>query len=340
MVPFAGWALPVQYEGILAEHRAVRSTCGVFDISHMGQFLVQGPEDVDAVEWLNSMLSNDLSRLDPGEGQYSVMLNEEGGIIDDLIVYRLDLNAFFLVVNAARRERDLDWLTLHAAPGMTLIDRTDVYGALAVQGPESVRVFHAMMPSGAVLPARFGMVQHGEATICRTGYTGEDGFELCAPAEELPGWWEKALAAGAKPCGLGARDLLRLEKCYPLYGNDLSEETTPLEAGLGFAVCLDKERFVGRDALRAQVDRGVTRRLVALRLAGKTPPPRPGYAVFAAEDAPEPIGTLTSGGFSPGLEAGIALAYAPVGFHQKGKQLWVEIRGNRYAAEVVQKPFI
>ncbi len=340
LVPFAGWALPVQYDGIIAEHRAVRTACGVFDISHMGQFLVHPAGHIDAAAWLNGVLSNDVTQLEPGQGQYSLLLNDRAGIIDDLIVYRTGENHFFLIVNAARREQDLEWLTAKAPPGMTLIDRSVAYGALAIQGPEASRVFAAIMPAGAELPPRFGIGEWGDATICRTGYTGEDGFELCAPAEALPGWWEKVMAAGAKPCGLGARDLLRLEKCYPLNGNDLSEETTALEAGLGFAVAWEKGDFIGREVLQEQRRQGPQRRLVALKVSGKTPPPRPGYAVYANEEQGEPTSQLTSGGFSPGLEAGIALAYVPNGLHRTGTRLWIEIRGNRYSAEVVPKPFL
>jgi aminomethyltransferase len=340
LVPFAGWALPVQYSGILAEHHAVRSACGVFDISHMGQLWVQAAERIDAADWRNRILSNDISRLESGMGQYTLLLNGKGGIIDDLIAYRLGENRFLLIVNAARREQDLDWLTRLAPAGLVLIDRGLAYGALAIQGPEARRVFGSMMPAGALLPPRFGIAEFGDLIICRTGYTGEDGFELCAPAETLPGWWDKALEAGALPCGLGARDLLRLEKCYPLNGSDLSEETTPLEAGLAFAVDLEKEEFPGSEALEQQRRQGVKRRLVALKLTGKTPPPRPGYPVFTAEDGGPSAGNLTSGGFSPGLQAGIALAYVPTGHHRAGNRLWIEIRGTRYPAEVVPKPFL
>jgi len=340
LVPFAGWALPVQYEGILAEHRAVRTACGVFDISHMGQFVVHGPDHVDTCEWLDRMLSNHVGRLQPGDGQYSLLLNDQGGIIDDLIVYRTGESHFLLIVNAACRERDLDWMTLHAPPGMALIDRSAAYCALAVQGPDAARVFAAMFPQGPSLPPRFGIVESGAIAICRTGYTGEDGFELCAPEEVMADWWGKALAAGAKPCGLGARDLLRLEKCYPLNGSDLSEETTPWEAGLAFAVDLEKHDFIGANALRDQRTRGVERRLSALKVDGKAPPPRPGYPVYGGEADSPILGTLTSGGFSPGLDAGIAMAYLPAGQHPHGSRLWIEIRGKRYPAGVVRKPFI
>jgi aminomethyltransferase len=340
LVPFSGWALPVQYDGILAEHQAVRSACGVFDISHMGQLLVQAPERVDATAWLNRVLSNDVTRLEPGQGQYTLLLNDEAGIIDDLIVYRREENAFLLIVNAARREEDLDWLTRHAPPGMALVDRGMDHGAIAVQGPDARRVFSSMMPTGAFLPPRFGLAEFGAITVCRTGYTGEDGFELCAPAETLGDWWDKAVTAGAKPCGLGARDLLRLEKCYPLNGNDLSPQTTPLEAGLGFAVAWEKEEFPGSGALREQRRQGPGRKLVALKVIGKTPPPRPEVPVFSTDQGGEPVGRLTSGGFSPGLKTGIALGFVPAGLHHPGTRLWIEIRANRYPAEVVPKPFV
>ena len=340
LVPFSGWALPVQYQGILAEHQAVRSACGVFDISHMGQLVVEGSDHVNAAEWLDRVLTSRPSQLLPGAGQYSLLLTDRGGIIDDLSVYRTGPNLFFLVVNAACRSRDLDWLTLNAPPGMALIDRGPAYGAIAVQGPDSVRVASAMLPAGVSLPPRFGCLETGEITICRTGYTGEDGFELCAPTESLPEWWNKAVAAGAKPCGLGARDLLRLEKCYPLNGSDLSEETTPLEAGLGFAVDFEKEDFVGAAALREQRSRGLARRLVAIKVPGRTPPPRPGYAVHGGDASGPVIGTLTSGGFSPVLGMSIAMAYVPVTFQRPGTPVAIEIRGTCYPAQVVRKPFI
>ena len=340
LVPFAGWALPVQYQGILAEHRAVRTASGVFDISHMGQIEVQGVDFADAADWLDRMLTNRASRLEPGQGHYSLLLNDQGGIIDDLIVYRTGENRFFLVVNAARREQDLDWLTRYALPGMALTDRGAAFGAIAVQGPDSRRIAAAMFSPDVALPARFGIFQTDEVTLCRTGYTGEDGFELCASAETLGDWWAKAVEAGATPCGLGARDLLRLEKCYPLNGSDLSEETTPLEAGLSFAVDFEKPDFMGAAALREQRVNGVNRRLVAIRLLGRTPPPRPGYAVRGGDQDSPIIGNLTSGGFSPVLEGGIALAYLPSGFHRPGTPLLIEIRGQHYPAEVVRKPFV
>jgi len=338
LVPFAGWSLPVQYGGILAEHQAVRTACGVFDISHMGQVTVSGPE---AGPWLDQLVSRRPGTLAVGQGAYQFLLNEAGGVLDDLIVYRTGVDRWFLVINAARREEDLAWFAAHAVPGVVLEDRSATHGAIAVQGPRAQAVYAAMWPDGPALPDRFGITERDGVTVCRTGYTGEDGFELCAPVAELPGWWRRAVAAGAEPCGLGARDLLRLEKCYPLHGNDLSPEHTPLEAGLGWAVDLDAGGFIGAEALRRQRAEGITRRLVAVEGTGKMPPPRPGYPVHAEESGGEaPIGVLTSGGWSPARDAGIALAYLPTGWHRPGRPVWIGVRDRRYPAVVVAKPFV
>jgi aminomethyltransferase len=338
LVPFAGWSLPVQYAGILAEHRAVRTACGVFDISHMGQVTVSGP---GAGAWLDGLVSRRPGTLGIGEGAYQFLLNEAGGVLDDLIVYRTGAERWFLVVNAARRESDLAWFAGHGGPGVRIGDRSATHGAIAVQGPGAVAVYRALWPDGPALPERFGIAERDGVILCRTGYTGEDGFELCAAVAELPGWWRRAVAAGAEPCGLGARDLLRLEKGYPLHGNDLTPEHTPLEAGLGWAVDLEAGGFIGAEALRRQRAEGVSRRLVAVAGTGKMPPPRPGYPVHGGEGAgDEPIGVLTSGGWSPARDAGIALAYVPDGWHRPGRRVWIGIRERRYPAVVVAKPFV
>ncbi len=337
LVPFAGWEMPIQYRGIVAEHQAVRSSVGVFDISHMGEFEVSGP---GAAEWLDGLLTNEVAALSIGEGHYTLLLNETGGIIDDLILYRAGEESFFLVVNAARIDRDREWLLAHPGEGVSFQDRSAAFGALAVQGPESADLWSRIAP-GIDLPSRNGLARgEGGLILCRTGYTGEDGFELFAPVEAIGEWFDRILAAGAVPCGLGARDTLRLEKAYPLNGNDLDEVHTPLEAGLGFFVKLDKPGgFLGRDPLASQRQEGVPTRLCAVRLLDKAPPLRHGYELFAANGSGK-IGELTSGSLSPGLGLGIGLAYLPTGLSHPGTELLVAIRDKTYPAKVVKKPFV
>lgn len=249
LVPFAGWNMPVQYSSIIDEHHAVRAKAGVFDISHMGQFLVSGPA---AETWLNRMLTNNISKLAPGQGQYTILLNENGGVIDDLIAYRTGKDEYFLVVNASMIEEDFFWLASHQDENATLRNESDLWAGLAIQGPLAAEVFAKACP-GETLPVRNGIATTASgAIVCRTGYTGEDGFEFFCPAADGITWWEKFLSAGALPCGLGARDTLRLEMGYPLNGSDLSPERTPIEAGLGFFCDLEKDGFIGRETLIRQ----------------------------------------------------------------------------------------
>lgn len=337
--PFAGWNMPIQYAGILPEHRAVRESVGVFDISHMGQFFVEGG---GAASWLNGLLTNDVSTLAIGEGQYTLMLNERGGVIDDLILYRLAEERFLMVVNAAKIPEDRDWLESRIADEISFADASPLYGGLAIQGPDSVASWEKMRGDLPSLPPRNGIVEAspGGVILCRTGYTGEDGFELFAPVEAIAAWFRAALDAGATPCGLGARDTLRLEKCYPLNGSDLDPDHTPLEAGLGFFCKLEKpDGFVGRDILMAQKDAGPPTRLAALRLVEKGPPPRHGYLVFLP-GAEKAVGELSSGSLSPCLGIGIGMAYLPASSAKIGTQLELEIRGRRFRAEVIRKPFL
>ncbi|MCF6312749.1 MAG: glycine cleavage system aminomethyltransferase GcvT [Verrucomicrobiales bacterium] len=344
MAAFAGWEMPIQYAGIMAEHLAVRSEAGVFDISHMGQIWVRGEA---AAQWLNGLLTNDVAILEVAQGQYTLMLNEKGGVIDDLIIYRSGENEFFLVVNASCIELDWAWLQKQATDveGIELENESDEYAGLAIQGPRAVEVWAAMAgEGGGALPARNHIVRvpahNGDDLIlCRTGYTGEDGFELFCPAASAQFWWDAALAAGCAPCGLGARDTLRLEKGYPLNGSDLDQQHTPLEAGLGFFVKMDKGDFVGREVLLEQKEKGLLRRLCAIRMVVKGPPPRPHYAVCVT-DGGEQIAELSSGGLSPSLKQGIGMAYLPKGYGKVGTELEIDVRGKRYAAEVVKKPFV
>lgn len=342
MVPFAGWSMPVQYEGIIPEHTAVRTSLGIFDISHMGQFFVSSAGGAAACGWLDSLLTNNVASLDVGSGQYSFLLNEAGGVIDDLIVYRQSETTYFLVVNASKIDEDFGWMAGHLPTdgSVELTNRSEDYAGLAVQGPNTVAAAEQLF-AGHALPERFCMSEiqvGGECVVvCRTGYTGEDGFELFCPASLGGEWWQKCLDAGAKPAGLGARDTLRLEKCYPLNGNDLSSERTPLQAGMGFAVDLSKGSFVGKSVLDDQKANGLPDRLVALRQLEKSPPPRPGYKVFAGD---EQVGELCSGGVSPTLSCGISMAYLKTGSHRIGTKLDVEIRGKRFPAEIIRKPFV
>ncbi len=337
IVPFAGWEMPVQYAGILAEHKAVRENAGVFDISHMGQFLVSGPTAESA---LNGLLTNNIATLAPGQAQYTLLLNERGGVLDDLIAYRLADDRFLLIVNASMIEEDAAWLTPRLADaGAGFENISDQCAAIAVQGPEAAAVFGKMMP-GSELPPRNGLATFetptGTVHVCRTGYTGEDGFELICPVAGGAFWLQRALDGGAIPCGLGARDSLRLEMGYPLNGSDLSPDRTPLEAGLGFFVDLRKDAFIGRDALVAQKKHGLHSKLCALRMNEKSPPPRPHYPVLSNGNE---IGELTSGGLSPSLGAGIGMAYLPVAFSAVDTALQIAIRGKTFAAVVVKKPF-
>lgn len=333
--------MPVQYSGIIDEHQTVRSTLGVFDISHMGEVFVSGP---GAKAWLNGVMTNQIERLTPGTCQYTLMLNEAGGVIDDLIVYQLGAEEYLLVVNASMIDEDVAWLErqLQGVSDVTLTNRSDDYAGLAIQGPAAPAFFTKFFGPDAVLPPRNGVgtVSRGgvEAYIARTGYTGEDGFELFLPAGEAASLWAQILSEGAelglKPCGLGARDTLRLEMGYPLNGNDLSPARTPLEAGLGFFVDLEKP-FIGRERLQEQKRDGVSHRLVAFKMLDKSPPPRAHYPVVRDGAV---IGETASGGLSPSLGCGIGLAYLPADVAKVGNEVEIDIRGRRFAAIIDKKP--
>jgi len=350
MVDFAGWEMPVQYAGILEEHKAVRENCGIFDISHMGEFLIRGRE---AASFLDALLTNSVTELEEGQAQYSLLLNHDGGIIDDLIVYRTGTHEFLLIVNAAKIDEDFTWLRNHIPDGadeVALTNLSDAYAAMAIQGPRTPEVFSKAFsfpweerrnriaqfdnqPTRGVNPVSGRTLRSFAAT---TGYTGELGFEVLVPADEASRFWDSFVAAGAKPCGLGARDTLRLEMCYPLNGSDLSGSHTPLEAGLGAFVDFEKERFTGRDALLQQKQRGIARKLAAIRVQEKSPPIRAHYAILANG---EKVGETTSGALSPTLGCGIALGYLPFPLAKIGQDLEIEVRGRLYRACVVKKPF-
>jgi len=334
LVPFAGWNMPVQYTSILTEHHAVRTQAGIFDISHMGQFLVSGP---GCAPWLNRLLTNNIDNLAPGQGQYTLMLNERGGVIDDLIAYRSGEEEFFLVVNASMIEEDFFWLASHQDPDIILRNESELWAGMAIQGPHASAIFAAACP-GEPLPPRNGYATTAAgAIVCRTGYTGEDGFEFFCPAPAGIAAWDAFVAAGASPCGLGARDTLRLEMGYPLNGNDLSPDRSPIEAGLGFFVDLTKPDFMGRDTLLRQKSEGPAVKLCAIQYTDKGAPPRAHYPVLDADGAA--IGELASGVLSPSLMIGIAMAYLPIAFSKPGTPLQIDVRGRLFPALVVKKPF-
>ncbi len=336
MVPFAGWNMPVQYTSNMDEHLAVREAVGIFDISHMGQFFLRGE---GAEEWLNGILANDVKKLAIGEAQYTFMLNEEGGVIDDLIIYRFGDDQIFLVVNASMIDEDFAWLNKHLADGLELTNESDDWAGMAVQGPDAVDTYAKLFPERE-LPSRNGIDTWEDAgqrfIVCRTGYTGEDGFELFVSADEGITWFKKFVDAGAKPCGLGARDSLRLEVCYPLNGSDLSPKRTPVQAGLGFFCALDK-RFIGSEVLERQKAEGMKERLVAIKYVGKGAPPRAHYGVFTKDG--DAIGELSSGVFSPSLKEGIGMGYLPVEYAKIGTEVDIDVRGRKFPAKVVKKPF-
>jgi aminomethyltransferase len=324
MVSFAGWEMPVQYQGVLAEHRAVRADAGVFDVSHMGELEVEGPQ---AQELLQRTLSNDIAKLGTGEAQYTLLTNETGGIIDDLIVYRTGECRFLLIVNASNREPDFEWLAGHEVRGSDVRDVSEEYGLLAVQGPRALE--RLGFPDGKAFTWEQGELDGVEVMVNRTGYTGEKGVELACMAEDAPALWAATLARGVKPCGLGARDTLRLEVCYPLHGNDIGPQWDAISSGLGWVCALETD-FVGADRLREVKERGPERKLVAFRMIEQAIP-RQGMAI-------EGGGEVTSGSLSPMLEVGIGLGYVPAAASAPGSELTIDVRGRPRHAEVATKP--
>jgi glycine cleavage system T protein (aminomethyltransferase) len=327
MVPFAGWEMPVQYEGVVPEHRAVRSDCGVFDVSHMGEIEVEGPR---AAELLQSLLSNDLGRIAPGEAQYTLLTNERGGIIDDLIVYQLDQFRFLLIVNASNRETDFEWMKEREISGSDVRDISDGYALLAVQGPRSIERLE--LPDRPGFSFAEAEIDGVPCMVNRTGYTGERGVELLCEAGDATQLWGAVLRRGAVPCGLGARDTLRLEVCYPLHGNDIGPDTEPISAGLGWTCALDKE-FTGADVIRRVKEEGPQRRLVPFVMDDKAIP-RQGMAIESAAGG----GEVTSGTHSPMLERGIGMGYVPAASADPETGLTIDVRGKPRRATVVRKP--
>ncbi len=332
--------MPVQYASIVVEHQAVRNNVGIFDISHMGQLIVEG---AGAREWLNAMLTNNIDKLDVGMGQYTFLLNERGGIIDDLIVYQIGEQRFLLVVNAARTEDDFAWLQKHLCPPIHIENRSADFGGVAIQGPRVLDLFHVLFGEDTELPTRNHIVDvpfdETTVSVARTGYTGEDGIEVFFRANDAVKFWNTALEKGKpfgiKPCGLGARDTLRLEMCYPLNGSDLSPDRNPIEAGLGFFVDLTKPNFIGREVLLKTKEIGPREKLMPFRMKEKGPPPRPHYAVFQNG---ERIGEVTSGTLSPSLNWGVGMAYVSATHARIGEQIDIEIRGQKFPAIIEKKP--
>ncbi len=324
MVPFAGYEMPVQYEGVIPEHRAVRGDCGVFDVSHMGELHVDGPT---AQAFLQGMLSNDVDRLADGDAQYTLLTNERGGIVDDLIVYRMAHGSFFVVVNASNREAVYAWLKEREPRGTEVRDASDEYGLLAVQGPRSLE--RLGLPEGKAFTHSMSELDGVEVMVCRTGYTGEAGVELCCAAEDVEALWDAVVARGAVRCGLGARDTLRLEVCYPLHGNDITPETDAISAGLGWACALGTE-FTGADVLRRIKEEGPERRLVPFVMEERAVP-RQGMPI-------EGGGEVTSGTHSPMLDVGIGMGYVPAALATPDTELVLDVRGKPRRARVVKKP--
>jgi aminomethyltransferase len=336
MVPFAGWSMPVQYAGVIEEHREVRSGVGVFDVSHMGRFAVSGGE---AHADLRGLLSNDLDAIAPGEAQYSLLTNETGGIVDDLIVYRQP-DRYLLVVNAGNRAIDLEHLLAGVARGTTLVDESDETAMLALQGPAALALLDGLsggpFEAASAPPFSWGeaVVSGVPCVVARTGYTGEPGVELIAAAGDVVRLWDALLAAGATPCGLGARDTLRLEVCYPLHGNDIGPGTNAIEAGLGWVCALDHE-FTGVDVVRQTRADGPERRLVAFRMLERAIP-RNGCEILDAGGVA--IGEVTSGTMSPSLGEGIGMGYVSTQHAAPGSAIVIDVRGRRHGAEVAPKP--
>lgn len=342
LVDFGGWELPVQFSGIQTEHDAVRTDAGLFDVSHMGEFLVRGS---GALDFLQKLTTNDASRLVPGQAQYTLMCYPDGGVVDDLLVYRLGDDEYMTVVNASNIGKDWEWMKRHETGDVELEDISEKTALLALQGPKSAGILASLTdaPVESLKPFHFvrkAMVAGVEALLSRTGYTGEDGFELYAAAEDAITLWKALLDAGRPeglvPVGLGARDTLRFEAKLPLYGQELGPDITPLEAGLGIFVKLGKGDFNGREALQSQKDSGVPRKLAGIEMIDRGIP-RSHYPIYS--EAGIKIGEVTTGTQSPTLKRNVGLALLDSSFVQTGTEVYVEIRGKKLKARVVPAPF-
>jgi aminomethyltransferase len=339
LVDFAGWEMPVQYQGVIEEHRAVRTAAGLFDVSHMGEVRVQGPQ---AEAFLQRLTPNDVSKLAPGRAHYSGLLTDQGTYVDDLLIYRLGAEEFLVVVNASNADRDFEWIASRADAadtGVQVTNESDQWALIAFQGPKAVEILKPIMTPGAADLKYYGFLQ-GEvdgrpAILSRTGYTGEDGFELYLSPGDAPAVWRRLVELGAVPAGLGARDTLRLEACMALYGHEIDETTTPFEAGLAWVVKMNKGDFQGREALAAQQAEGLRRKLVGFEVQGR------GIARQGHEIKKEgsTVGAVTSGTWSPSFEKAVGMAYVPAGLAAPGTALEIDVRGRALPAVVVEMPF-
>jgi aminomethyltransferase len=340
LVPFAGWEMPVEYKGILAEHEAVRTNMGLFDVSHMGEIEIRGRR---ALDYCQRIATNDASSLKPGKIQYSCFLNDKGGIIDDCTLYRISEENFIFVVNASRRDRVMEWFTSHPMDNVEVVDRSDEYALLALQGRNAEKFLSRIIKRDLDTVGYYEFIltefSGTAAIISRTGYTGEDGFEIYLPTNKGAESWEMLLREGAadglQPIGLGARDTLRLEMGYLLYGNDMNEEITPLEAGLSWIVKMEKGNFIGRDALVDQKKRGVEKRLRGFKMKGRAIP----RAHYELNSNGKKTGEVTSGTFSPSLKSGIGMGYVASAL-EIGNEISVVMRGREEAATLVKPPFV
>lgn len=331
--PFGGFDMPIQYSNITDEHQAVRQHCGVFDVSHMGEVLVSG---TDAERYVNHIFTNNVEGLAVGKILYGMMCYEDGGVVDDLLVYKMADDRFFLVINAANIDKDWAWIQLQAEGFNVAIDnQSDHYGQLAVQGPEAERIMEEILNLPCSELTFYTFKTMGDVIVSRTGYTGEDGFEIYATPDYINQCWDKLMAAGVTPCGLGCRDTLRFEVGLPLYGDELSAEITPIMAGLGMFVKLDKEEFVGRDALAKQKTEGVAQKLVGIELQDKAIP-RHGYTVM--KDG-QPIGTVTTGYHTISTDKSVCMALIDSQYAPLGTELEVQIRKKVFPGTVVKKRF-
>jgi len=344
MVPFAGWEMPVQYSGVIDEHKAVRSACGLFDVSHMGEIEISGDSAIDFVQFI---MTNDIERIADGQCQYTLLCREDGGVVDDTIVYKFNIDRYLFVVNASNKDKVFDWMQQVQAkekfPDVSIEDLSASYAQIAVQGPKAI---DALRPLLDVDPAdirhfhfHLGLLAGEiEAIVSRTGYTGEDGFEIYLDPADAPALWkaltDSGMPHGIRPAGLGARDTLRLEMGYPLYGHELDEDTTPIEAGLGKFVSFDKE-FIGKDVLARQVEKGVTRTLVGFEME-QDGIPRSDYRILKEGEA---VGRVASGSFSPTLGRAIGMGYIEASLKNPGTTIEIDIRGKTKRARVAEMPF-
>lgn len=340
MAPFGGWEMPIEYSGIIPEHLTVRNAVGLFDISHMGEILIEGPQSLELVQRITC---NDASRLNDGQIQYSALLYPEGTFVDDILVHRFSSNRYFLCVNASNTQKDFEWIQSQNAFQARVSNLSDRYTQLALQGPKAVRLLQPLVDVDLSQLRYYwlamGRIQGAECLITRTGYTGEDGFEIYLAPEHSEPLWNSLFASGSQhglvPAGLGARNTLRLEAKMALYGHEISDQINPWEADLAWIVKPDKSEFIGKDALLRLRDKGLQRKLVGFEITG-TGIGRDGYRVFVGD---EDIGFVTSGGPAPFLKKNIGLAYVPLKYSEIGTELQIQVRSQRVPARIVETPF-